>query len=126
MPRKKPDPQVLHALGKVYLARKEFDKAIERFNEALKADPKNAQLYSDLGAAWLEKGRIDRDGKEPGKGMEELGRSLENLNKALELDPNQLEALFNRALCEAELTLYVQAESDWREYLKKESNLSVG
>src|SRR5438128_1340351 len=84
-------PEVHHALGKVYLAEKDFDKAIQQFDDALKSDPKNAQLYSDLGAAWLEKGKIDLASKEPGKGMEELGRSLENLNKALELSPHLLE-----------------------------------
>ena len=55
----KPTPAVHHALGKVYLAKKQFDDAIKEFDEALKGDPKNAKLYSDLGAAWLEKGKID-------------------------------------------------------------------
>jgi CHAT domain-containing protein len=115
-------PAVHHALGKVYLAKKDFDKAIDAFNEALKDDPNNAQIYSDLGAAWLEKGKIDREGNEPGKGMEELGRSLENLNKALELNPNLLEALFNRALCRQGMLLPQQAADDWREYLKRDSS----
>jgi CHAT domain-containing protein len=119
--KKNPTPAVHHGLGKVYLAKKDFDKAINEFDEALKGDPKNAQLYSDLGAAWLEKGKLDREGKEPGKGMEELGRSLENLNKALELNPTLLEALFNRALCRHYLMLSQQAAEDWREYLKRDS-----
>src|SRR6266550_9214329 len=59
--KKNPTPAVHHGLGKVYLAKKDFDKAIKEFDEALKGDPKNAQLYSDLGAAWLEKGKIDVD-----------------------------------------------------------------
>src|SRR2546427_6989401 len=96
---KNPTPPVHHALGKVYLAKRQFDDAIEDLDKALKGDPRNAQIYSDLGAAWLEKGKLDLEGKEPGKGMEELGRSLENLTKALELNPNLLEARFNRALC---------------------------
>lgn len=119
--KNKPTPAAHHALGKVFLAKKEFDRAIEQFDEALKGDPRNAQLYSDLGAAWLEKGKIDSGGKEPGKGMEELGRSLENLNKALELDPSLLEARFNRALCRQYLMLSQQAAEDWREYLKQDS-----
>jgi tetratricopeptide (TPR) repeat protein len=51
-----------------------------------------------------------------------LGRSLENLSKALELNPNALEALFNRALSRQYLRLYTQAETDWREYLKRDQN----
>src|SRR2546422_871276 len=50
---KNPTPPVHHALGKVYLAKRQFDDAIEDLDKALKGDPRNAQIYSDLGAAWL-------------------------------------------------------------------------
>lgn len=122
---KDPDAEVRHGLGKVYLAKNDPDRAIEQFEAALKNDPNNAQIYADLGAAWLEKGKtkLDRTAPKPetGKGMEELGRSLEYLNKALEIDTTSLEALFNRALAEQNLTLFDQAEQDWREYLKRDS-----
>jgi len=118
----KPTPIVHHALGEVYLAKKEFDKAIEQFDEAIKGDPKNAQLYSDLGAAWLEKGRVDGDRNERGKSIEELGRGFENLTQAIELNGNLLEARFNRALCYQLMLLPWQAEEEWREYLKKDSS----
>jgi len=122
---KSPNADVRHALGKVYLAKKDPDRAIEQFEAALKTDPNNAQIYADLGAAWLEKGKtkLDRTAPKPesGKGMEELGRSLEYLNKALEIDTTSLEALFNRALAEQNLTLFDHAEQDWREYLKRDS-----
>lgn len=121
---KTPNADVRHALGKVYLAKKEPDRAIEQFEAALKSDPNNTQIYADLGAAWLEKGKtkLDKTAPKPesGKGMEELGRSLEYLNKALEIDNTSLEALFNRALAEQDLTLFDQAEQDWREYLKRD------
>ena len=103
-----------HALGKVYLAKGEFDNAIKEFNAAIQFDSNNAQLYGDLGAAWLEKGKRDHDGAE-------LGRALENLNKAISLNPNLLEALFNRALCEEQMTAYSQAENHWHEYLTHDS-----
>src|SRR5215213_866706 len=119
--KKNPSPAVNHALGKVFLAKREFDKAIEQFDTAIKSDPNNSQLYTDLGAAWLEKGKLDIYGAEPGKGMEELGRALENLNKAVGINPNSLEALFNRALCEEQMMLYAQAENDWLAYLKLDS-----
>src|ERR1041385_6379761 len=117
---KEPSPQVQHALGKVYLAKGQFDDAIKQFEEALKAQP-NAQLYSDLGAAWFEKGKADLN-QDPGKAMEELGRSNENLTKALELNPNALEALFNRALSREALKLDPQSEEDWHQYLQKDPN----
>lgn len=117
-----------HALGKFYLANKEFDKAITQFEEALKADPNNAQIYADLGAGLLEKGKVeieksksDKTGAESGKGLEYLTRSLETLKKALELNPDLLEALFNRALAYEANSLSGPAEADWREYLKRDS-----
>jgi tetratricopeptide (TPR) repeat protein len=114
-------PTTRYALGKVYLAKGDFDRAIEEFDAAIKGDPNNAQLYSDLGAAWLEKGRRDVDGKERGKGLEELARSFGSLSKAIELNGNSLEARFNRALC-FQLQLLPQAEDEWREYLKRDPN----
>jgi CHAT domain-containing protein/Flp pilus assembly protein TadD len=118
--RDHPGAASYNALGKLYLARKDFDRAIAQFEQALKADPNNAQAYADLGAALLEKGKIDKTGPEPGKGMEELARSRENLNRALQLDPNLLEALFNRALCSEYQLTREQAEADWKEYLKRD------
>ncbi len=117
---KSPTPPVHHALGRVYLAKKEFDKAIEQFDEALKGDPKNAQLYGDLGAAWLEKGKTERAGPEPGKGLEDFARSLGKLDQALGLKPNLLEPLFNRAIVHQYLMLPNQAKDDWLEYLKND------
>ena len=58
--------------------------------------------------------------------MEELGRSLENLNKALVFDNALLEALFNRALAAQYLTLYGQAEQDWREISQTRFVWSMG
>jgi CHAT domain-containing protein len=127
--KKHATPAVHHGLGKVYLAKKDFDKAIKEFDEALKGDSKNAQLYSDLGAAWLEKGKIDIGrgkanprGSESGKAMEDFARSLENLKHARELNPNLLEALFNTALVHEEMALPREAEEDWKKYLEQDSN----
>lgn len=117
----KPSPAVHHALGKVYLAKKDFDKAIDEFNESLKGDPNNAQTYSDLGAAWLEKAKLSLQVSRNGNGVEGLARSLEHLQKALELKPDLLPALFNRAICHEQMGLLIQAEDDWREYLRLDS-----
>ncbi len=125
---KNPTPAVHHALGNLYLAKKDFDKAIEQFGEALKGDTNNAQLYNDLGAAWLEKGKLDRangrdnpGGPNAGKGTEDFARSVENLNRARQLNPNLWEALFNNALVHEAMGL-PQAEDDWRQYLVKDAN----
>lgn len=105
-------PRARHALGRYLLLKREFDQAIQQFEEALKADPTDAALYADLGAAWLEKG------KEYGPGMEQLGKSIVHFNKAIELDKTLPEPYFNRSLAEQYLTLSNEAERDWHEYLK--------
>src|SRR5215217_2988002 len=123
----KPTAEAHHAFGKVFLAKKEFDKAIEQFELALKGNPNNAQIYADLGAALLEKGKLEivsarSDSAKSGKGVESFARSLTNLNKALQLDQNLLEALYNRALLHEAMGLLPQAEEDWRKYLEKDPN----
>ena len=118
----KPSAAAHHALGEAYLARKQFDDAIKEFEEALKGDPKNAEVYSDLGAAWLEKGKLDSEGKDQGLSAEDKARSLENLTKAIELNANLLAARFNRALCYELMLIPGRAEDEWREYLKKDSS----
>lgn len=127
--KERPDSASYHGLGKFYLLQRDIDKAIEYLEQARKGDPNNAQIYADLGAAYLEKGKQALDigqsadpGPGAGKGLEDLGRSLEYLNRALELDPNLHEALFNRALVHQYQGLYRQAEADWRAYLEKDPN----
>jgi len=117
------DADSAHAVGKFFLLQREHDKAIEYLEKAAKADTKNAQIYADLGAAYLEKGRLELDkGEEPGKGIVDLGRSLEYLKQSLEIEPNLLEALFNRGLVHQHQGLNQEAEADWRTYLEKDSS----
>lgn len=123
----KPTSAARHALGKVYLAKKEFDKAIDQFEQALKDDQNNAQIHADLGAALLEKGKLqveraktDNKDAESGKGAESFARSLEQLNTAVKLDGNLLEALFNRALLYESMGLIPQAEDEWRKYIERD------
>lgn len=126
--RDDPSAHSRHALGKYHLLQSQFDQAIQQFEEALKTDPSNAAVYADLGATWLEKGKLSLDkgranptSPEYGRGMQELGQSVVYLNKALELNKTLVEPHFNRALAEQYLTLYNEAERDWQEYLKLDS-----
>jgi tetratricopeptide (TPR) repeat protein len=106
--RDKPTPEAHHALGKVYLAQRKFDDAIREFEQSLSGNQNHAQVYNDLGVAWLEK----RD----------FNRSLDSFNKALQLDGNLLEALFNRALSNEKQSRVEEAKADWNEYLKRDSS----
>lgn len=109
-----PNAETRRALGQMYLLQRQPDKAIEHLEQAKRSDPSNANIYADLGAAYLEKGKL---------GAPEVFRlSLENLQRALELNPNLHEALFNRALVHQYQDLNDQAEADWRAYLQRDSS----
>src|SRR5205085_4445463 len=102
-----------------YLAEKDFDEAIKYLDQAVALDPENAQLYSNLGAAWYEKSQAVLITEQAGKQIEYAAKALEYLNRALELKADSLEALFNRALCFEALGLLQNAIDDWQEYLNK-------
>ncbi|MBI3427640.1 MAG: CHAT domain-containing protein [Acidobacteria bacterium] len=111
-----------HALGKYYLAGKSFDKAIEQFNAALKDTPPSvsnaAELHNDLGAALLEKAKLEKRSNQPGDSLQHLAASLESIEQALKLHPNYPAAVFNRALCLQEMYLPRQAIEEWKKYLQ--------
>lgn len=111
-----------HALGKYYLADKQFDKAIEQFNAALKETPSVAELHNDLGAALLEKSKLEKRNSQPGYSLEHMAASLESIEQALKLQPNYPAAVFNRALCLQEMYLPRQAIEEWKKYLQLDAN----
>jgi len=118
----RPTASALYALGKYYLTQKQFSSAIDQFEAALKSDPDNARLHSDLGAALFEKGKTDRLNDQSGAAEVTLARSLDHLSRALELDGSLLDALFNRALLYQRLNLREEAKKDWEVYLKKDAS----
>ena len=111
-----------HALGKYYLADKQFDKAIEQFNAALMETPTVAELHNDLGAALLEKSKFEKRNNQPGDSLQHMAASLESIEQALKLQPNYPAAVFNRALCLQEMYLPRQAIEEWKKYLQLDSN----
>jgi CHAT domain-containing protein len=119
-PAGRPSPAALHNLGRLYLAQKEFDKALSAFDEALKAAPDDATLHADAGVTLFEKGKLERLGDQSGRSEATLAQSLTRLNRALELNGSLLEARFNRALLYMALGLTPQAVEDWRTYLAQD------
>ncbi len=131
---KNPTAESFHALGQVYLTEKDFDKAIEQFEKAIKLNPNISKLHNDLGVALLEKGKLAKtkcvektkqkqecdDEKEPY--LLSLAQANEEFAKAIELDKTLLEANFNQALCiQAHEVLPNQAKEAWENYLKLDS-----
>ena len=118
--RERPDSESLHALGRLYLTRKEFNKASAEFTAALKSDPRNARLHNDQGVALME-GSLATSAEKAAGEIEALAQSLSHFNQALELDRNLHAAIFNRALLYERMMLPQQARDEWRKYLEADS-----
>jgi CHAT domain-containing protein/TolA-binding protein len=115
------------------LTKKDFDKAIEQFEKAIKQNPNISKLRNDLGVALLEKGKLAKskceektklkqeceDEKEPY--LLSIAKANEEFAKAIELENTSLEANFNQALCIQELNLPNQAKEAWQNYLNLDS-----
>ncbi|MEW6125498.1 MAG: CHAT domain-containing protein [Acidobacteriota bacterium] len=115
-----------HALGEYYLATGDFEKAIENFEKALTKSPNDAKIHSDLGAAYLETGKLskrqEREKKiETAQSGLAFGKSFEHLQKALELDGSLLTALFNLAILRQEMDMSEASQEEaWQKYLEKD------
>ncbi|HLM01222.1 MAG TPA: hypothetical protein VK400_09190, partial [Pyrinomonadaceae bacterium] len=110
-----------HALGLLYMAERKLDAAANEFNLALKIEPNNAGIYSDLGALYLEKSRLaNPEDKKEFSASAEL--ALQNLDNALKLNENLPEALFNRALMLQKMPeMKNEARAAWEKYLEKDA-----
>ncbi len=112
-----PNAQTHHALGVFFLTQQQYPDAITAFQNALKfAD--RAEIHNDLGVAHFE---LAQTGDQL-KRVEELGLSYEEFTKATELDPNLLEALFNKSLALQKLSMPREAKQSWTIYLQKDSS----
>jgi tetratricopeptide (TPR) repeat protein len=114
--RENENAETLYALGKFYLARREFDKAIEQFEKAIAYNPDDARTHSDFGAALIEKL------KSPGGRSRDWTKAFAHINRALELDGDLHEPLFNRALLYHLQNQKAPEEEAWKEYLEKDSS----
>jgi tetratricopeptide (TPR) repeat protein len=114
----KQDAASYHALGRLYLAERNFDKAREQFEKALAKDPNDAQLQSDMAAALMELGGQSADDAQKAQYFDQ---ATQYLDRALQLNPSLPEALFNRALVFQRLRLLPQARDAWRKYLEVDS-----
>ena len=61
--------------GGLLVRMRQFDRAIEDLDEAIRLDPKRAAAYQNRGAAWNGLGRYEQ--------------AIEDLSKAIELDPDK-------------------------------------
>jgi tetratricopeptide (TPR) repeat protein len=113
---KNPGAQTHHALGVFRLTQRKYSDAIKEFESALGFGQNDAKLHNDLGSAYFELSKSVAKEKK----FEPLSRSIDEFTSALRLDPNLLEALFNRSLALQESGDRRQATQSWNLYLQKD------
>jgi CHAT domain-containing protein len=106
-----------HNMGRLFILRGDLEPAERQFLLALKERPRDAALLADLGALYYE-----RSLKEGIEGHNLLIMGAEYASKAIEADPGLPESWFNRALCYERMNLFLQAESDWKQYLRLDND----
>ena len=85
---------------------KKYKEAIEEFTAAVKIDPFNPVLYSNLGYAYYDSGDPEK--------------AFEYQKKALDLDPQFANAHYGVALLYKKLGNAAAAKEHWKEYLRIE------
>ncbi len=93
-------------LGNDYFDLGQYDKSIEAYNKAIKIDPQNAEVTTDMAVAYRRLGKTDE--------------SVKLFRKALEIDPNQSLAMFNLGIVLRDDMKDPQgALKVWKEFLQK-------
>lgn len=92
--------------GNTHSLHPEYEKAIDQFTLALTFKPDYAKIYLDRGILyWRE--------------IDHPRRAIFDFNKALDLDPNMIEARFNRGIAHQHLREYDKAVADFQAYLRE-------
>ncbi len=105
-------PENLHALGAAQLLLGDYDAAITTLDEALRTSS-NAQIASDLAAAYLARARRENR-------PDDYTRALDAAERASRSRATPA-ALFNRALALEALKLRDPAKAAWQAYLAADS-----
>jgi arylsulfatase A-like enzyme/Tfp pilus assembly protein PilF len=77
-------------LGIVYFRKKQFDRALEAYQESIKLEPDIAKTYNNLGALYLTMFLENRD-------LQMREQAITAFNKAIEINPTLISALNGRA-----------------------------
>lgn len=106
------DPRWLEAKGRADLLAFRYEAAITTLERALDLQPNAPEILTDLASAHFQRAEANTDREV------DYGTAIEYLGRALAKTPNDPVALFNRAVTEEKLRLYLPSISDWNHYLK--------
>ena len=84
--------------------KKEYDKAIADYNEAIRLDPKYAGAFNNRGNAWYDKKEYDK--------------AIADYNEAIRLDPKIAAAFNNRGIAWYDKKEYDKAIADYNEAIR--------
>lgn len=102
---------LLQALGRIELLDWNYSLAIDTLKRALDLNPESPSLRTDLASAYFE--RAEDSGRQS-----DYNDALELLGQALQKNPDDPVALFNRAILAEKTFAYHQAVADWEHYLR--------
>ncbi len=126
--------------GRAYIARREWDKAINSYNRVINIDAKSAEAYCHRGYAYLNKENYGQAINDETKAIElnsklalayqrrataqiankKLPEAVKDLEQALQMQPNLAEGLCDRAIIMAANRNATQAEADIEAALKSD------
>lgn len=109
--RRQPLPWTLGNLGVLHLIAGKPAQGVEVLERAVVGAPNDARLLNDLSVAYLA-----RAATRP----YDLVRALSAADRAVQADPQLIEARFNRALALEKLCLITDARRAWQEIIKRE------
>jgi CHAT domain-containing protein/tetratricopeptide (TPR) repeat protein len=101
----------LRAKGKADLLDGNYESAVDSLEQALRADPENSGVLTDLASAYFLRAQSTARATDYGAAIDLLGRAQRQSAD----DPV---ILFNRAIISERLFLYTQAINDWEHYLR--------
>jgi tetratricopeptide (TPR) repeat protein len=90
--------------GKIFMEQGQHDKAIERFEEALKLDAKLADAHDYMGRCYME-----QDVRE---------RALEEFQRALDIDPDRWETHYHKGVVFGRMKKYREALEEYKKELE--------
>jgi CHAT domain-containing protein/tetratricopeptide (TPR) repeat protein len=102
------DPVWLRAKAQADLLDGRFDAAAASLTRALELDPKSPEILTDLATARFQ--------------QKNYAAAYEALSQVLSVRPDDLVALFNRAMVAQDQFLFRQALADWKYYLTLDSS----
>jgi tetratricopeptide (TPR) repeat protein len=105
----------LQAQARTDLFQGNYQSAIEALRQAEGVRPEDASIKIDLATAYFERAGNKH---EPAEQAADYDLALQSLNNVLSTNPNNLVALFNRAVVYERLKMFPEASADWQRYLQ--------